>query len=126
MPTAAEIVRAFLAGAERPGGLRQAILDYFTPETVWENVGMSNTTGPEAAMAVLSAFGEDPATLTMRIETLAFAVDGDKVLTERIDHLVGADGRPLMTFPLMGVFEVKDGKITAWRDYFDTASIPKG
>jgi limonene-1,2-epoxide hydrolase len=27
--------------------------------------------------------------------------------------------------PVMGVFEVQDGKIAAWRDYFDMAAITK-
>jgi limonene-1,2-epoxide hydrolase len=42
------------------------------------------------------------------------------VLTERIDHLV-VRGTSI-TLPIMGVFDVQDGLIAEWRDYFDLAS----
>jgi limonene-1,2-epoxide hydrolase len=123
MPAPIETVTAFLAVWDAPGGLARAIRDFFTPQTVWENVGMSKTTGPEEAMGILSGFGQSPETLVMRVKTLAIATTGGKVLTERIDDVVGPDGGTLMSFPVMGIFEVADGKITAWRDYFDTASL---
>ena len=45
------------------------------------------------------------------------------VLTERIDTFhVGDIVAPL---PVMGTFEIRDGKISAWRDYFDMAQITK-
>jgi limonene-1,2-epoxide hydrolase len=40
------------------------------------------------------------------------------VLNERTDRFRLADGR-WVELRVMGVFEVLDGKITAWRDYFD-------
>jgi limonene-1,2-epoxide hydrolase len=30
-----------------------------------------------------------------------------------------------VALPVMGVFEVHDGRIAAWRDYFDMAAITK-
>ena len=63
----------------------------------------------------------------MRIDVLTSAETGNKVLNERIDYLLGADGEPVMTVPVMGIFEVSGGKITAWRDYFDTiTNVPPG
>jgi len=44
---------------------------------------------------------------------------GDVVLTERVRFVVG--GKEI-ALPVAGVFEVRDGKIAAWRDYFDMAS----
>ena len=123
MSTPTEIVTAFLSAWEKPSGFADALRDYFTAGTVWENVGMSKTTGPEEAMGVFAGFGSDSGMLTMRVDTLAIAATGDKVLTERVDHVLGADGKPVMSIPVMGAFEVKDGKITAWRDYFDTAAF---
>ena len=43
------------------------------------------------------------------------------VLIERID--VFEMGRKQITLHVNGVFEVDDGKIVAWRDYFDTADV---
>jgi limonene-1,2-epoxide hydrolase len=43
--------------------------------------------------------------------------DGEVVMTERVDYVrMGAKTAGLR---LAGVFEVHDGVITAWRDYFD-------
>lgn len=48
--------------------------------------------------------------------------DGAVVMNERTDvmHRKGGGEVPL---PVMGVFEVVDGQIAAWRDYFDMAAI---
>ena len=43
--------------------------------------------------------------------------NGDTVLTERVD--VFQLPNATIELPVMGTFEVKDGKIVAWRDYFD-------
>lgn len=123
MSSPTETVIAFLSRWDTPGGLAQAIRDFFTPDAVWENVGMSKTAGPEEAIGVLAGFGEDPENLIMRVDTLAIAVVGQKVLTERIDHIVRPDGQSIMAIPLMGIFEIKGDKIGAWRDYFDTAGF---
>jgi limonene-1,2-epoxide hydrolase len=45
------------------------------------------------------------------------------VLTERLDKFVL--GGKTVELPVAGVFELKDGKITAWRDYFDMATWTK-
>ena len=45
------------------------------------------------------------------------AADGAAVLTERTDALIIGPLR--LQFWVCGVFEVHDGRITLWRDYFD-------
>jgi limonene-1,2-epoxide hydrolase len=54
---------------------------------------------------------------TVEIRVLAIAAEGDVVFTERIDALILPDR--VGELPVVGVTEVKDGKIVAWRDYFD-------
>jgi limonene-1,2-epoxide hydrolase len=127
MPSPTETVTAFLKLWEKPGGMRESIRAYFTPATVWENVGLAVTTGPDQAMGFIAAFETQLAMSSARVDLLALAEVGDKVLTERIDHMLGAGGEPVMSIPVMGIFEVRDGKIAAWRDYFDTLafSTPK-
>ena len=49
------------------------------------------------------------------------ASDGATVLTERTDiFTIKGKSAPL---PVMGAFHVTEGKITAWRDYFDMAQV---
>jgi limonene-1,2-epoxide hydrolase len=120
MPTPAQTVTQFLARWDSPGGLDQAIRDSFLPTTVWENVGLATTTGPDEAIALNARLERSLGVARIRVENLAVAETGDKVLTERIDHMIDAAGKTIMSAAVMGVFEVADGKITAWRDYFDT------
>ena len=48
--------------------------------------------------------------------------DGAIVLTERLERFKHIKGeRDDCALPVMGAFELRDGKIIAWRDYFDLA-----
>ena len=49
------------------------------------------------------------------------AADGPFVLTERTDVL--ERGGLKLAFWVCGTFEVRDGRITLWRDYFDWAAV---
>jgi limonene-1,2-epoxide hydrolase len=127
MATPIEIVEAFIAGCgESKDAMVEAYRRYFTPTTIWDNVGMAKTTGPEEAIALMDAFEANMGMATFHVEMLSIAAQGNKVLTERIDILRKADGSDAMTLHVMGIFEVEGGKITAWRDYFDTAGVANG
>jgi limonene-1,2-epoxide hydrolase len=91
------------------------LCSYFTADAVFVN-GASFTLRGEAE---LRRFFEE---LQGRVQSCEFevvhlAVSGDVVLTERIDRVV-VDGQRIV-LPIMGVFEVVDGRVAAWRDYFD-------
>jgi limonene-1,2-epoxide hydrolase len=127
MATPAEIVSAFIALWERPDGFPDAVDTYFTTDTVWENHGLITTRGGEEAIGFHDQFSAQTGMAAMKIEVLAIAETGDKVLTERIDYILDAAGNTIMTVPVMGIFEIADGRIAAWRDYFDTiANAPPG
>lgn len=53
----------------------------------------------------------------MDAEIITFLVEGDTVMTERIDHVEIAGKRA--SLPVAGTLIVRDGKIAVWRDYFD-------
>lgn len=98
---------------------------------MWENHGLITTVGPEEALGFYREFSRQTGMASMRIEMLALAVTAgagcDKVLTERIDWILDADGAAVMKVPVMGVFEIAQGQIVAWRDYFDTRlNAPRG
>jgi len=124
MPGPTETVNAFFAECERShDAMLDAVRRYFTPTTVWENVGMATTTGPEEAIALIGNFRASMGMETLRVEMLASAEQGSKLLTERIDYIIRADGSVAGEIRLMGLLEVDDGRIIAWRDYFDTAGL---
>jgi limonene-1,2-epoxide hydrolase len=53
----------------------------------------------------------------VEFRVLHIAAAGDVVLTERVDVFV-LPGK-IIELPVMGTFELRDGRIAAWRDYFD-------
>jgi limonene-1,2-epoxide hydrolase len=124
MSSPIETVTAFCA---EWGKNKQAMFDsfrhYFTPTTVWENVGLATTTGIDEALGLMQGF---EGVETIRVDMVTIAADGNKVLTERVDTMVGADGKDMMGIRLMGIFEVEGDKIANWRDYFDTAAMNAG
>jgi limonene-1,2-epoxide hydrolase len=59
----------------------------------------------------------------MRCGPIHIASNGRVVFTERLDSFVTKGLR--IEHHLMAVFEVEDGLITAWREYFDTKDIDR-
>jgi limonene-1,2-epoxide hydrolase len=117
MPSAEQVVRDFCAAASKrdPALLRSFLAD----DVVYHNMPMDPAEGIEAAMAVIDMFLGMCEDLEFEIHHLAS--DGSTVLTERSDTFtIKGKTAPL---PVMGAFHVSDGKITAWRDYFDMAQV---
>ncbi len=64
---------------------------------------------------------------SVRIETLHIASAGSVVFTERVDVLALNDAaKPALPLPVVGVMEMRDGKIFAWRDYLDLRTVEEG
>jgi limonene-1,2-epoxide hydrolase len=114
---AEELVRRFCD--EFDGSNVEGLRRYFTDDVVYHNIPLDPAVGIDATIAFIEGFFGMCDSMT--IETVNLAVRGDVVLTERIDTFtVGEVVAPL---PVMGTFELRDGKISAWRDYFDLGQI---
>jgi limonene-1,2-epoxide hydrolase len=94
-----------------------AVLD---ENLVYQNVGFPTIRGRARAMKLFRSM-EGRAGFEVKIHRIA--VNGSTVLTERTDALVF--GRVRLQFWVCGVFEVTDGRITLWRDYFDMFDFTK-
>ena len=92
-----------------------AILGYFTPDAVYHNIPMAPVQGTDAIRATLMSFMGPDTKVEFQMKNQA--VNGDVVLNERVD--VFTTGDKVISLPVMGTFEIVDGKIAAWRDYFD-------
>jgi limonene-1,2-epoxide hydrolase len=94
------------------------IMAHFAPDATWlPGFGFPTSYGYEAIRRAVEGFVK--AMTSCHNEIIHLAVTGNVVLTERVDHLI-IDGKTLDA-PGMGSFEVSGDKITAWRDYFDSA-----
>lgn len=97
----------------------EALRPFFTEDVVYHNIPMEPAVGIDDTIAFINGFFSMCESLV--IETLHLAVEGDVVLTERVDTITV--GERVGALPVMGTFEIRDGKICAWRDYFDMAQI---
>lgn len=96
-------------------------LQYVSDNCEYTNVPISTVYGPEGVRAVLEAFLAP--TLENDIVVKHVAVDGPVVFIERTDRHRLTDG--WVELPVIGVWEVHDGLITMWRDYFDVLTLQK-
>jgi len=99
----------------------EAMRPFFTDDVVYHNIPMDPAVGLDATIAFIEGFFAMFEHLV--IETTHLAVRDNVVLTERIDTFTL--GNIVAPLPVMGTFEVRDGKISAWRDYFDMGQITK-
>jgi len=114
------VVRDFCAAFARQD--MKELVGYFAEDAVYHNIPLAPAEGIAAIEATLSQFLDPRGEAEFVIRHLA--VDGNVVLTERVDKLT-VQGKPV-EIPVMGTFEVDAaGKITAWRDYFDMAMLMK-
>lgn len=91
------------------------IVGFISDDAVYHNMPLDPVSGRDAIRATIAGF-------TAGVERVEFevrhaAADGPVVLTERVDRFFTPERT--IELPVMGTFEVSDGSITAWRDYFD-------
>jgi limonene-1,2-epoxide hydrolase len=120
MSTGIQLIESFF---EAWSGGREPMLgsfsDYFAAGAIWENVGITITTGPDEAIAFFRNALTQVSCDHMEVDIVHIASAGDVVLTERIDRFVRLEGNSPEPVRVMGIFEITGGKISAWRDYFD-------
>ena len=113
MATPADTVRDFIAAW--PEGDAARLASFFSDDAVYHNMPMEPIKGRDAIQATLAGFFG--MVDQIRFDTTHMLSDGPIVMTERVDHFIGPERT--ISLPVMGVFEVHGGVITAWRDYFD-------
>ena len=92
------------------------IIGFFTPDAVYHNIPMDPVTGTDAIRGLIAGFTAGVDKIEFRVNHQA--ANGNVVMNERVDAFITPERT--IELPVMGVFEVTDdGKISAWRDYFD-------
>ncbi len=119
MASPADVVREFCSAIGRKD--RAAVESLLDDKVVYHNVGSEPAVGRDATLAAVQFQLDMFDPIEFRIRTLAAA--GDTVLTERVD-VITANGITAPV-PVMGTFETRDGRIVAWRDYFDMSLVGK-
>ena len=102
------------------------IIEFFTDDAVYHNIPVDPVSGKDAIRTTIAGFTKGVEKVEFRVGKIA--AEGSTVLTERVDVFTLA--AKTIDLPVMGAFEVRDGKIAAWRDYFDLnqfmSQMPQG
>ena len=114
MSDAIDLIERFCAEWGK-GSDVDTIVAYFTENAVYHNIPIDPVTGKDAIKATFAMFTTGVEHIEFQVHNIAGT--GNIVLTERVDVFVLPNKR--IELPVMGTFEVHDGKIAAWRDYFD-------
>jgi limonene-1,2-epoxide hydrolase len=119
MATATEVVQEFCAAFA--GNDVDTIAKLLADDVVYHNVGMAPARGKEASLAMIQGFLDMSEAMSFQIHRIA--ANGDSVLTERTDTFtINGAQAPI---PVMGTFDLRDGLIVGWRDYFDLGLTTK-
>ena len=114
--TPAELVTSFIEAIERKDV--DAATQLLTEDVSYENVPIEPIVGPAAVAQTLQGFLAPATEVDWQI--LRQTQHGELVINERLDRFKIGDG--WLELPVAGFFEITDGKISRWRDYFDMAT----
>ncbi|MFK8018451.1 MAG: limonene-1,2-epoxide hydrolase family protein [Pseudomonadales bacterium] len=99
-----------------------SIMEHFTDDCVYINMPMDPpNNGKEEIRAFIEGFTGSCTEINFTVHHQTESADGRIVMNERTDRLK-MNGK-WVELAVMGVFEFRDGKICAWRDYFDMAAL---
>ncbi len=108
-----EVVTEFIAAIERQD--IAAAVSMVSDDVSYENMPFDPIVGPEAMAQTLGGFLAPATEVDWQI--LRQVESGNLVVNERLDRFRIGDG--WLELPIAGFFEVVDGRIRLWRDYFD-------
>lgn len=110
---ATDVVTKFCAAWERVD--IDEIMSFFAEDAVYHNIPMAPLVGKDAIRTTIAGFAAGVDKIEFVVKHIAAV--GNVVLTERDDIFTSPERT--ISLPVMGTFEIVDGKIAAWRDYFD-------
>lgn len=94
----------------------------FTDDAVYHNIPMEVIKGKEDIRKTIAGWLDSMSGMDFKFRNL---LSGDGiVMMERVDIIPRAGGNHEL--PVMGVIELQDGKISAWREYFDMTQMRAG
>lgn len=115
-----KIIREFIEAWPRLDAAELA--GYFTEDGCYHNMPAGPVSGRANVEAFIAGFVKDWTATEWDI--LNLMADDEKVMVERLDRT--KLGEKSVDLPCFGIFEMQDGKIKVWRDYFDLGTYMSG
>ena len=97
------------------------LVGYFSEDGIYYNMPTQPVQGKEQLKQFIGSFISNWTKTNW--DTLNIIGEGDVVIAERLDRTEVGDIK--VDLPCCGVFEMEEGKIKVWRDYFDMGTYTK-
>ena len=117
--TSEQVVTAFCEAWDRSD--LDVILGMLSSDVNYQNVPAPAMIGRDAVRAFIAPLIDATTRIEFIVNAIGVSADGTTVLTERVDKLHYGD--KVVVLPLMGIFVVRNGLISEWRDYADSALV---
>ena len=114
-----QVIRQFINAWSRMDP--KELAGYFTNDGTYHNMPIQPVKGRENIEEFIIGFLGSWTETYWEIVNIITA--GDLVVVERVDRTKA--GEKFVALPCVGVFELENGKIKAWRDYFDLDTYMK-
>jgi limonene-1,2-epoxide hydrolase len=119
MPDNERIVRDFIAAWSRLDPAELAA--FFTDDGCYHNIPTAPVRGRDKVQQFIRGFTAN--WTATHWDIVSIAAVGDRVYAERLDRTGMQQGD--VDLPCLGVFEMENGRIREWRDYFDLNTFMK-
>jgi limonene-1,2-epoxide hydrolase len=123
--TPEQVVRAFYDAWDKVG-FEVAYKTFLAEDVVVWNPGLGDWNGLDTVLQGLSVYLRAFRRPFASVDLKNIAVDGNVVLTERVETNRSEDGSDTFSGPLMSRFVVEGDKITQWAEYYDPSPYKFG
>ncbi len=113
------IIREFIAAWSQLNP--DELVEYFSEDGIYHNMPTAPVQGRENLRAFIASFLRGWSSTNW--EVLNLISRDDVVIAERVDRTFV--GQTPVDLPCCGVFQLQEGKIKIWRDYFDLATYTR-
>ncbi len=115
---AIDLVLGFCAAWDRRDA--ESVMGMLSVDCFFHNLPVAPLVGHDAIRPVVEGFFAIATEVAFDVTSAARAANG-AVLIERVDRFTinGVQSE----LPVMGAFEIRDGKIAVWRDYYDQRQL---
>lgn len=115
-PNVAVVMEMIAAWEARDG---DRIADMFTEDGVLHSMMIAPIKGREAIRPRMKFLVDNASDMKLTPRTIA--VTGNTVFLERVDSFTFKGNKGAV--PVVGVLEIRDGKVAEWREYYDRAEL---
>jgi len=99
----------------------EKITTFFTDDGTYHNMPVGPVSGRDNLRDFITNFTKDWTETVWDVKNVI--ADGDIVVAERVDKT--KMGHKAVDLPCLGIFEMENGRIKVWRDYFDLGTYMK-